>query len=252
MSEPEPLVGRVAIVTGASRGIGRAVASRLAELGADLGLMQRGDAADTVAEIAATGRRAIVRRVDLSEATVAEEVTGSLIAELGGVDVLVCNAGVIHREASLSVPLATWQKVIDTNLTSTFAVARAAASDMVERGTHGRIVLVSSVLAFQGGLNVSAYAASKAGVGNLARALANEWAAFGINVNAVAPGYVENEQTAALRADPLRKGQIDERIPAGAWCTVEAIADAVTYLVLPGSEYVHGHTLVVDGGWLGR
>jgi 2-dehydro-3-deoxy-D-gluconate 5-dehydrogenase len=150
------------------------------------------------------------------------------------------------------VPLEAGAHVVTVNLISTFAIARSAARLMLAQGTGGAIVLIASVLSFQGGINVSSYAAAKAGVANLARALANEWAALGIRVNAVAPGYLDTDQTAPLRADADRKGQIDGRIPAGRWGSADDVASAVAFLAVESSAYVNGHTLVVDGGWLGR
>lgn len=252
MSSAGPLAGEVALVTGASRGIGRAIALRLARLGADVGLVQRGDAAETVRDVEAEGRRAAVVRADLADPEAAEAAVDEVARALGRLDVLVCNAGAIHREPALEVALATWQRIVALNLVSTFALSRAAARRFLAQDSEGRIVFIASVLAFQGGINVSAYAASKAGVANLARALANEWASLGIRVNAVAPGYVKNEQTLPLRRDPDRFRQINERIPAGRWATGEDVADAVAYLVSTEAAYVHGHVLGVDGGWLGR
>ena len=250
--EKTPLTGEVALVTGASRGIGRAVALELARLGADLGLVQRGDAADVVAEIQGLGRRAVVMQADLRDPEAAESAVETVVGELGHLDIAVCNAGTVHREPALEVSLDDWKRVVDLNLVSSFALARAAAKTFVDQGTGGRIVLTASVLAFEGGWTVSSYAASKAGVANLARALANEWAPLGIRVNAVAPGYVANEQTAPLRADAERFAELSSRIPAGRWATNEDIASVVAFLVSPAAGYVHGAVLPVDGGWLGR
>ncbi len=250
--ETDTFAGEAALVTGASRGIGRAIALELARRGADLALVQRGDAADVVAEIRDLGRQAVVARADLGDPGAADAAVATVAAELGRLDIAVCNAGTVQREPALEVSLEDWRRVVELNLVSTFAVARAAAMRFVEQGSGGRIVLNASVLAFQGGWTVSSYAASKAGVANLARALANEWAALGIRVNAVAPGYVANEQTEPLRADPERNAAISTRIPAGRWATNEEIAAAVAFLVSPAAEYVHGAVLPVDGGWLGR
>lgn len=252
MTVAEPFAGEAALVTGASRGIGRAIAVELASRGADVGLVQRGDAEGTVSEIEALGRRAVVVRADAEDATATEAAVGEVAAALGRLDVVVCNAGTVHREPALDVDLSEWVRVVHVNLVSTFVVARAAARHFVEHGTGGRICINASVLAFQGGWNVASYAASKAGAANLARALANEWAALGIRVNAVAPGYVANEQTAPLRADAARSAAISARIPAGRWATDEEIASAAAFLVSPDAEYVHGAVLPVDGGWLGR
>jgi 2-deoxy-D-gluconate 3-dehydrogenase len=250
--EQTPLAGEVALVTGASRGIGRAIALELARLGADLGLVQRGAAADVAAEIRDLGRRAAVAQADLRDPEAGESAVEALAVELGRLDIAVCNAGTVQREPALDVSLEDWKRVVDVNLVSSFAVARAAARVFVAQETGGRIVFTASVLAFQGGWTVSSYAASKAAVANLARSLANEWAPLGIRVNAVAPGYVANEQSAPLRADATRFAELSSRIPVGRWATNEDIAAAVAFLVSPAADYVHGAVLAVDGGWLGR
>lgn len=247
-----PLLGEAALVTGASRGIGRAIALELARQGADVGLVQLADADSVAKDVERLGRRAVVVQVDLHDLEAAESAVGAVADELGHLDIAVCNAGTIHREPALDVTLEDWKRVIDLNLVSSFAVARAAARSFRTGAAGGRIVFVASVLAFQGGWTVSSYAASKAGVANLARALANEWAPLGIRVNAVAPGYVENELTAALRADPVRSAEITARIPAGRWATNEEIASVVAFLVSPAAQYLHGAVLPVDGGWLAR
>ena len=246
------LGGRVALVSGASRGVGQAIAATLAGLGADIGMVQRTEARDTVKVVEAAGRRSAVIRADLADPAAAAAAVGRVADALGRLDACICNAGTIHRQPALDVPLETWTQVVTVNLVSVFAMARAAARLMVAQGTGGAIVLIASVLSFQGGINVSSYAAAKAGVANLARALANEWAALGIRVNAVAPGYLDTDQTAPLRADADRRGQIDSRIPAGRWGSADDIASAVAFLVTENSAYVNGHTLVADGGWLGR
>lgn len=251
-SPGDPLAGRTALVTGASRGIGRAVAARLAAAGADVGLVQRGEAAETVREVESAGRRAVVVRADLGMAVEGERAVEEIAAALGRLDIVVCNAGMMHRQPALEVPLEVWNRMLAVNLTSTFVVSRAAARVFVAQGGGGSIVHVASVLSFQGGINVAPYAASKGGVAQLTRALANEWAPLGINVNAVAPGYVDNELTEAIRLDEHRYAEITARIPAGRWASNEDIAEAVAFLASPGASYVHGHVLAVDGGWLGR
>jgi 2-deoxy-D-gluconate 3-dehydrogenase len=247
-----PLAGRVALVTGASRGVGQAIAERLARLGADIGMIQRGAADQASQAVQDLGRRAAVIRADLADPAAADAAVSHVAARLGRIDVCVCNAGIIHREAALDAALEQWARVVTVNLVSAFATARSAARLMAAGGAAGTIVFIASVLGFQGGINVSSYAASKAGLVNLARALANEWAPLGIRVNAVAPGYLDNAQTAPLRADPARKAELDARIPAGRWGADEEVAAAVAFLATDASAYVNGHTLVVDGGWLGR
>lgn len=247
-----PLAGRCALVTGASRGIGQAVAVKLALLGADLGLVQRGDAAETVARIRQFGRRAEVVQADLTVAEHGEQAVAAVAERLGRLDIAVCNAGTTHRQPALEVPLAAFRRVIEVNLTAVFAVARAAARVFVVQGGGGSIVTIASVLSFQGGVNVVPYAASKGGVAVLTKALANEWAPLGIRVNAVAPGYVRSELTEALRHDPARFAEISARIPAGRWADPDDVAGAVAFLVSPDAAYVHGAVLAADGGWLAR
>lgn len=250
-TEP-PLAGRMALITGASRGIGAAIALRLAVLGADIAMVQRSDAQAVVSSVQGIGRRTAVVRADLAEPANAEPAVREAYGRLGRLDICICNAGVIHREPALSVSLEQFEAVVTVNVVSTFAVARAAAKIMLETDSAGTIVLVASVLAFQGGLNVSSYATSKAGVSNMARSLSNEWAALGIRVNAIAPGYIENDQTLPVRQDTGRKRELDSRIPIGRWGRNEEVADAVSFLISDQATYVSGTTLVVDGGWLGR
>jgi 2-dehydro-3-deoxy-D-gluconate 5-dehydrogenase len=253
MREPRlPLAGKAAVVTGASRGIGRAIALRLARDGADIGLLQRSDATDVAGEILDLGRRAHVVRVDLEQPEDGERAVDAAAEALGRLDIAIANAARIVRRPALELPLDEWERTLAVNLTSAFTVSRAAARRFLAQGGGGAIVHVASVLSFQGGLNVAAYAASKGGVAQLTRALANEWARFGIRVNAVAPGYVANDQTAPLREDETRHRQITERIPAGMWASDEDIAAAVAFLVSADAGYVHGHVLAVDGGWLAR
>jgi 2-deoxy-D-gluconate 3-dehydrogenase len=246
------LEGRAALVTGAGRGIGRALALGLAKAGADVCLVGRGVGLDEAArEVEGAGRRAAVVNADLSDPSSAARVVAEAEAALGRVDILVNNAGVIRRAPFLEHTETDWDAVLNVNLKSVFLLSQAAARGMAERGA-GKIVNVASLLSFQGGLTVAAYAASKGAVAQLTKAAANELAARGVNVNAVAPGYVATDNTAALRADPVRSRQILERIPAGRWGAPEDLVGAVIFLASRASDYVHGHTLVVDGGWLAR
>jgi 2-deoxy-D-gluconate 3-dehydrogenase len=227
-------------VTGASRGIGRAVADKLAELGADVATIQRSQGPGH--SIAA----------DLGDPEACERAVEEAADRLGRLDICVCNAGTIFRAPVLELPVDEWQRVLDVNLTGAFVVSRAAARRFVAQGTGGRVVHIASMMSFHAGINTAAYAASKGGVAQLTKAEANEWAPLGIRVNAVAPGWVETELTTALREDESRFREISARIPVGRWATPEDVAGAVAFLCLPESEYVNGHVLPVDGGWLAR
>lgn len=246
------LAGRTALVTGARTGIGRASALALAEAGADLVLWGReaADLEDVAAEARALGR--VVRTVgaDLSDPSAVEATAADVLLETQ-VDVLVNNAGTIRRADAVETTFEDWRAVLSTNLDSAFLLAQAFGRPMTERGS-GAIVNIASLLSFQGGIRVPAYAASKHAVAGLTKALANEWAASGVTVNAVAPGYVVTDNTEALRADPEREPAIRSRIPAGRWAEVEDIVGAVVFLASPAGAYVNGHVLVVDGGWLAR
>jgi len=246
------LQGLTALVTGAGTGIGAAIARTLAEAGADVACHgNRHAPRDTAAEIAKAGRRAIVLAGDLSQRATPDELVAATIDQLGALDILVNNAGIIRRTPAVDFSDEDWAAVVDVNLTATFRLCRAAGRHMLAGG-RGKIVNVASLLAFQGGITVPAYAASKGGVAQLTKALANEWAARGVNVNAIAPGYIRTDNTAALAADPVRNRQILERIPAGRWGEPADIGGAAVFLASRASDYVNGHVLVVDGGWMGR
>ena len=247
------LDGKVALVTGASRGLGAGMACALAAAGADIVLHASAAAPDETARTiaASCGRRTHAVLADLSERAAAARLVDEALAAFGRLDVVVNNAGIIRRRPAAEHGDDDWDAVIDVNLSSVFRICRAAAPHMLERGS-GKIVNIASLLSFQGGITVPGYAAAKGGVMQLTRALANEWAARGVNVNAIAPGYMVTDNTAALRADEARHAQITARIPAGRWGTPDDLAGAVIYLSSPASDYVHGHTLVVDGGWMGR
>jgi 2-deoxy-D-gluconate 3-dehydrogenase len=245
------LAGRTALVTGANTGLGQGIAVALAQAGADIVAVGRSDAADTGARVTALGRRFLDVRADLSTTAPVRDVVDAALKLNGRLDIVVNNAGIIRRADSLDVEEADWDAVIDTNLKSVFFLSQAAARHMAAHG-GGKIVNIASLLSFQGGIRVPAYAASKSAVAGLTRALANEWAAQGINVNAIAPGYFDTNNTAALRADPVREPAILARIPAGRWGQPQDLAGAAVFLASRASDYVHGIVLPVDGGWLAR
>lgn len=243
------LDGRVAAVTGPGRGIGRAIAVGLAAAGADVLLVGRPSPGmeRVCRDVVELGRRAEVVEVDLADPA-AVAASG---AALGDVDVLVNSAGVIERGEALDVDLASWSRVMDVNLTSVLALTQRVAAPMLRRGS-GKVINVASLLSFQGGVRVAAYAASKHAVVGLTRALSNEWSSRGVQVNAIAPGYVVTDNTSALRADPDRSAEILGRIPAGRWADPADLVGAAVFLASGASDYVSGHVLVVDGGWSAR
>ncbi len=247
------LDGRVAVVTGGSRGLGKAAALALAEAGADVAILGYSDASETTAAIEALGRRAHEVQIDLVTATPSdiEAAIASVEEALGSVDVLVNNAGIIRRTPAAEHSAQDWDDVVAINQTAVFHLCQAAGRRMIARG-YGKIVNVASMLSFQGGITVPGYAASKHAVAGITKALANEWAAKGITVNAIAPGYMATDNTAALRADEDRNASILARIPAGRWGTPADLAGAFVFLSSPASDYLNGAILPVDGGWLVR
>jgi len=251
MSNIFDLGGKVAIVTGANTGIGQAIALSLAAAGADIAAVGRTPAEETVEKVRALGRKAEIVSADLSSIEPVQRVVDETIAKLGGLDILINNAGIIRRADSVDFTEEDWDAVIDTNLKSTFFLAQAAGRHMLAQGS-GKIVNIASLLSFQGGIRVPSYTASKSGVAGLTKLLANEWAAKGVNVNAIAPGYIATNNTAALQADETRNRQIQERIPAGRWGDASDIGGAAVFLASPAANYIHGHVLAVDGGWLAR
>jgi 2-deoxy-D-gluconate 3-dehydrogenase len=251
MSISFDLSGRVALVTGANTGIGQAIAVALAEAGADVALAGRSVPTETLAQIAATGRRSADIRADLSSTAPLAGVIEQAEAALGGIDILVNNAGIIRRNDLADFTEADWDAVVDTNLKSLFFLSQAAARGMAARG-RGKIINIASLLSFQGGIRVPSYAAAKSGVAGVTRAMANELAAQGVQVNAIAPGYIATNNTAALQADATRNRQIVERIPTGRWGKPEDIAGAAVFLASSAADYVTGQILAVDGGWLAR
>lgn len=251
MDNPFDLSGKVAIVTGANTGIGQGIAVALAQAGADIALVARSDASGTAALIEQAGRRVTVISADLATIEPCARIVDETVGNLGGLDILVNNAGIIRRNDALDFTEDDWDEVLDTNLKVAFFLAQASARHMVgHRG--GAIINIASMLTFQGGIRVASYTASKSGIGGLTKLLANEWAARGINVNAIAPGYIATNNTSALRADADRNRQILERIPAGRWGEPSDLGGAAVFLASDAARYVQGHILAVDGGWLAR
>jgi len=246
------LSGKVAIVTGSNTGLGAGMATALAAAGCDIVGANRSDPAETAARVEAAGRRFVDVRADLSSLQPIDSIVEAAMDTFGRVDVLVNNAGIIRRCDALEFSEADWDAVIDVNLKGVFFLSQAVARQFVQQGGRGKIINVASMLSFQGGIRVPSYTASKSGVLGLTRLLANEWAGRGINVNAIAPGYMETDNTAQLREDRQRSEEILARIPAGRWGVPDDLAGAVVFLASAASDYVHGHTLAVDGGWLAR
>ena len=250
---PFDLAGRVALVTGSSRGLGAAMARALAKAGADVVLhASTKSPADAAAALASEcGVRTAGLVADLQHRDAVDALVPGVLDRMGRLDIVVNNAGIIRRADAVAYPDADWDAVLEVNLSSAFRLCRAAGAHMLAAG-YGKIVNIASVLSFQGGLRVPAYAAAKGGLAQLTRALANEWAAKGVNVNAIAPGYMRTDNTRALSDDPVRYRQILDRIPAGRWGEPDDLGGAIVFLASGASDYVHGQLLVVDGGWLGR
>lgn len=249
---PFDLEGRVAIVTGANTGIGQGIAIALAEAGADIVAAGRTPPEETGRAVAALGRRFHSILVDLEAAKSVDEIVRETVARLGRLDIVVNNAGIIRRADALEFTEADWDAVMNVNLKTAFFLAQAAARQMIDAGTRGKIINIASMLSFQGGVRVASYTASKSGIAGITRLLANEWAAKGINVNAIAPGYFETNNTKALRDDAERSRDILARIPAGRWGRPADLGGAAVFLSSPASDYVHGAIIPVDGGWLAR
>ena len=246
------LSGKVALVTGARTGLGRGMALALARAGANIAALGSTPMPETGEMVREAGRRFHALQVDLAQQFDPTAVVDEVVAKLGGVDILVNNAGIIRRADILDYSEEDWNSVIDVNLTAAFRLSQAVARHMIGTSRHGRIINVASMLSFQGGVRVPAYTASKHGIAGLTKAMANELAPRGITVNAIAPGYMTTDNTAALRSDPERNAQISARIPTGRWGTTEDLDTAVLFLAAPGSGYVTGIVLPVDGGWLVR
>ncbi|MFE8583530.1 2-dehydro-3-deoxy-D-gluconate 5-dehydrogenase KduD [Sphingomonas sp. NCPPB 2930] len=245
------LAGKVAVVTGANTGIGQAIAVNLAAAGAEVACVGRTPAEETAEQIRALGRQVVLIPADLSTIAPVQQVVDTTLAELGRLDILVNNAGIIRRADAVAFTEKDWDAVIDTNLKSVFFLCQAAGRHMIGQGS-GRIINIASMLTFQGGIRVPSYTASKSGVGGLTKLLANEWAAKGVTVNAIAPGYIATNNTAALQADESRNKAILDRIPAGRWGNPGDLGGAAVFLASDAAAYVNGHILAVDGGWLAR
>lgn len=252
MASPFDLTGRVAVVTGANTGLGQAIAIALAGAGADVALVGRSSMDETAARIARVGGDSLPVHADLGTTAPLPDIIERVEAWRGRLDILVNNAGIIRRADALDFSEADWDAVMNTNLKTVFFLCQAFARHVVGHARGGKIVNVASVLSLQGGIRVASYTSAKSGLAGLTRLLANEWAGRGINVNAIAPGYFETNNTKALRADPERNAAIVARIPAGHWGKPEQVGGAAVFLASPAADYVHGITLPVDGGWLAR
>ncbi len=247
------LKDRIALVTGASAGLGAAIAIALAEAGAQVACHGNTRSPEATCEqITSAGGEAYAVAGDLSQPETPKHLVAQTLERFGRIDILINNAGTIRRAPAADYSDEDWATVIEVNLSSVFRLSKLIGKQMIERGDGGKIVNIASLLSFQGGITVPAYAASKGGVAQLTKALANEWAKHRINVNAIAPGYMRTANTAALQADETRNRQILERIPAARWGEPEDLAGAAVFLSSAASNYITGHVLVVDGGWLGR
>ena len=246
------LEGKSAIITGSNTGLGQGMAVALAQAGADVALVGRSAPEETVELVKKTGRKVHVIMADLGSTEPINTIVEETKSQLGGVDILVNNAGIIKRNDSIDFTEEDWDQVMDINLKTLFFLSQAVARSMIDAGKGGKIINIASMLSYQGGIRVPSYTASKSGVMGLTRILANEWAAYGINVNAIAPGYFATNNTAALQADEKRNSEILGRIPAGRWGEPSDLGGAAVFLSSSASDYVQGITLPVDGGWLAR
>ena len=251
MSTLFDLNGKSAVVTGASTGLGRGMTLGLAAAGADILLVDHVSSESVAKEVRTIGRRAATLVADLMQMSSIELVVQNAVAEFGKIDILINNAGIIRRTPAIDFTEKDWDEVMALNAKTVFFLSQAAARDMMKR-KYGKIINVASLLAFQGGILVPSYAASKGAVAQVTKALANEWAQHGITINAIAPGYMATNNTKALREDAVRSKAILDRIPAGRWGLPEDLQGVAVFLASPASDYVNGHVLVVDGGWMAR
>lgn len=247
------LSGKVALVTGANRGIGAAIAIGLARAGADIVATSRqmSESEEIAHEIRALGRKFTPIAADLSVRSQSERFADRVLELVPRVDILINNAGITARYPATELPLEEWDQVMEVNLTSQFVLAQSFGSHMIQHGS-GRIIFIASILSFQGGLKVSPYVASKHAIIGLTKALSNEWSSLGVNVNAIAPGYVATDHNTTLRSDPVRMPEVSSRIPMGRWGASEDIAGTAVFLAGSGADYISGSVITVDGGWLAR
>lgn len=246
------LSGKVAIVTGCDTGLGQGMTLGLAQAGCDIVGVNRKIPQETAEKVNALGRRFMAIQADLSKQDALNDIVNQTVTEMGRVDILVNNAGTIRREDALNFSEKDWDEVMNLNLKSVFFLSQAVARQFIRQGQGGKIINIASMLSFQGGIRVPSYTASKSGVLGITRLLANEWATQGINVNAIAPGYMATNNTQQLRDDAQRSKEILDRIPAGRWGTPADLQGPVVFLASSASDYINGHTLAVDGGWLAR
>lgn len=246
------LNGKVAIVTGTSRGLGKAMAIALAKAGANIVGVGVSDMSETKEEIQKVGRQFLEIKADLTNTKSVDKIVSETVKKFGGIDILVNNSGTIRREDAINYKEKDWDDILNLNLKTLFFLSQKVAKQFMKQETGGKIINIASMLSFQGGIRVPAYTASKSGVMGLTKALANEWAKYNINVNAIAPGYMATDNTKQIREDEKRSQEILDRIPLGRWGTPEDLAGAVVFLASKASDYVNGHTLAVDGGWLAR
>ncbi|WP_209125151.1 SDR family oxidoreductase [Alkalihalobacillus sp. BA299] len=245
------LKDQVAVVTGGTRGIGKSIAIGLAEQGANIALLQRSDNEETKQEIEKLGVKCEIFECDLNDLDRVRNVIPEVKAKMGSVDILVNNAGIQRRHPAVEFPESDWDEVLNINLKVVWILCQEAGKIMTAQKS-GKIINIASLVSFQGGITVPAYTAAKGAVGQLTKALANEWSSQGVNVNAIVPGYIATDMNTALINDPVRSRQILERIPAGRWGSPDDFKGAAVFLASSAANYVHGHLLAVDGGWLGR
>ena len=246
------LSGKIAIVTGASSGLGVGIAEALALAGADVACVARHECIQAKEKIQNAGRRFLGIQADLGNMEAITQIVSDVLKAFGKIDILVNNAGIVAHSDCLHCSEQDWDSTMDVNMKSIFFLTQAVGRTMIDRGQGGKIINIASMLSFQGGLNVPAYAASKGAVYTMTQSFCNEWARYGINVNAIAPGYMDTRVNTALKSDPVRGPQILARIPAGRWGTPEDLGGAAVFLASDASNYVNGFTLAVDGGWLAR